>query len=414
MNFFSFAKRYLSHLYPLPFAKFHKEIIQAIESRHNKILILIPREHGKTTLLIGYVIYVLLTRKYRFILFVSSSQSQARRIASTVKIEFETNQNLIQDFGNLQGSVWQSEEITLINGARLIIVGMGTGIRGMNIQGQRPDLIILDDVETDKHHYSAVESERLKKIFYHAILNLGKNAKIIVIGTMGAKHGLLYELTTKNDWKIIKYSAIVNNKPLWPERWSLKDLERKRMEIGDVAFQREFMNELVETEQVFSPMEIDTIPPLNQVVGGIDFATGRGKDYNAFVIVGFDGKNYYVVNAIQGKNVQKFITQVKTLSQEYGVKQIYAEQNNFQSFIVQELARQGLNVIGITNTKPKHERILSLTAKVNTGVILFYSPTTLELRKQLVGYPYTQNDDLIDALEIAVRFINKPTLKLVW
>jgi len=414
MNFIKFAEKYLSHLYPLPFAKFHKEIIQAIESKDKKILILIPREHGKTTLLIGYTIYALLTRRFKFVLFISSSQSQARRLASTVKIELESNPKIIQDFGNLQGGVWQSEEITLINGTRLIMVGMGTGIRGMNIQGQRPDLIILDDVETDKHHYSAVESERLKKLFYHAILNLGKDAKIVVIGTMGAKHGLLYELTTKPDWKVIRYSAIVNGKPLWAERWSLRDLEKKRLEIGEIAFQREFMNELVETEQVFSPIETDTIPPLTQIVGGVDFATGKGKDYNAFVIVGTDNKNYYVLNAFQSKHIQKFISQVKALSQEYGVKQIYAEQNNFQTFIVQELARQGLNVVGITNTKPKHERILSLTSKINTGVILFHSPTTLELRKQLIGYPYTQNDDLIDALEIAVRFLDKPPIKLVW
>lgn len=414
-DFFAFAGEFLQHLYPLPFAKFHREIIKNIE-KGNRTVILIPREHGKTTLLLGYVIYSIIARKYRFILFISQSQTQARRLASTAKIEFETNPKIREKFGDMKGEIWQAEEMSFINGTRLIIAGIGTGIRGMNIQGKRPDLIILDDVETDKHHYSQVESEKLKNIFKNAILNLGKEAKIIVIGTMGARHGLLYELSESPHWKTIRYSAIENGKPLWPQKWSMRDLENKRLEIGEVAFMREFMNELATSEQVFQPQEVETVPPGEyEYYGGIDFATGRGKDYNAFVVIAKNKQgDIYVIEAYKTKRLDYFVSTVILKCKHYTISRIFAEKNNFQELVVKELAKAGIPVVGITNTKPKQERLMALSTVVNAGVIKFLSHKTFELLKEIYAYPYSQNDDLLDALEIAYTHSKKAIVKAVW
>lgn len=414
-DFFTFANQFLSHLYPLPFATFHKEIIKHIE-KQKRVVILIPREHGKTTLLLGYVIFSIITRKHRFILFISQSQSQARRIASTVKIEFENNPQIKETFGDITGSIWQAEEMSFINGTRLITIGITGGIRGINIQGQRPDFIILDDVETDRHHYSQVESEKLKAIFKNSILNLGKDAKVVVIGTMGARHGLLYELSQSTQWKVIKYSAIQNGKPLWKEKWSLSDLERKRLEIGEVAFMREFMNELSTTEQVFQPVELETLP-LGEYTyyAGLDFATGRGKDYNAFVIIARSkDDDVYVVYAYRTKRLDYLKSTVIQKAKEYRINKIYAEKNNFQELIVKDLAKEGIPITGIINTKPKPERLLALSTVINSGVIKFITNSTFELLKEIYSYPYSPNDDLIDALEMAYSNSKSTITRLVW
>lgn len=412
MRFEEFAKRYLQHLYPLPFADFHKDIIKFLEDPQEKrIVVLVPREHGKTTLLVGFTIYALISRLYRFILYISQSQEQARRIASTIKIELEVNPEILQDFGNLQGKEWTSDSIEIKNGCRLLIRGIGAGLRGLNVRGRRPDLIILDDVETDRHHYSAVESERLKRIFKNAVLNLGKDAKVIIIGTMGGRHGLLYELSQSQYWRVIHYRAIQNGAPLWATKWSLEDLEKKRIEIGDVAFMREFMNEIVDAETFFQPFETDTLPKTTIFTAGIDFATGRGADYNAIVVIGWLENNGYVVFSKQSKNPEVFINEVAELYRTYPFR-AFAENNNFQSLLVKKLAEKNIPVIPITTTKSKYERFLEIQSKINTGLIQIYY-RNLELLKQLKSYPYTQNDDLLDALYFAVANKNKITA-LVW
>lgn len=411
--FEEFVRRYLSHLYPLPFADFHKEIIELLENYQEKrIVILVPREHGKTTLLVGFAIYALLSRLYRFILYISQSQEQARRIASTVKIELEVNPDLIKDFGNLQGKEWTSDSIEIKNGCRLLMRGIGAGLRGLNIRGRRPDLIILDDVETDRHHYSAVESERLKRIFKNAVLNLGKDAKVVVVGTMGGKHGLLYELSqSKEYWRVIHYQAIKDGEPLWREKWSLEDLERKRLEIGDVAFTREFMNEIVDTETIFQPVETNATPKTTVYTAGIDFGTGRGADYNAIVVVGWIENNGFVVYSKQAKNPETFINEVVEIYQTYPFR-AFVESNNFQFLLTKKLAEKNIPVIPITTTKSKYERFLEIQPKINTGLIQIHYKN-FDLLKQLKTYPYTQNDDLLDALYFAITYKN-PVPSIVW
>lgn len=413
MNFQRFTKTYLSHLYPLSFAPFHLEIINLLQNpAERRIVILVPREHGKTTLLVGFVIYALLSRLYHLILYISQSQEQARRLASTVKLELELNPQILENFGDVRGADWTTDSIEIRNGCRLLMRGIGAGLRGLNIRGKRPDLIILDDVETDKHHYSALESERLKRIFKNAILNLGKDAKIVVVGTMGGKHGLLYELSQSPYWKIVHYKAIENNQPLWPEKWSLKDLEQKRLEIGDVAFSREFLNEIVETETLFKPIEVEELPVFERFTAGIDFATGKGADYNALVVVGWlDDNKGIVIYSKQVKNPDVFIQEVVNQYQNYNFT-AFAETNNFQSLLVERLAKEGVAVHPITTTKSKYERFLEMSPKINTGLIKVHS-RNIDLLKQLQTYPYVKNDDLLDALYFAISY-RKPIIKLVW
>lgn len=413
MNFQQFSKVYLSHLYPLPFASFHLEIIELLQSaEERRIVILVPREHGKTTLLVGFVIYALLSRLYHLILYISQSQEQARRLASTIKLELELNPKILEDFGDIRGGDWTVDSLEVKNGCRLLMRGVGAGLRGLNIRGKRPDLIILDDVETDKHHYSALESERLKRIFKNAILNLGKDAKIVVVGTMGGKHGLLYELSQYPFWKVIHYKAVENNKPLWPEKWSLQDLERKRMEIGDIAFSREFLNEIVETETLFKPIEVEELPIFSNFTAGLDFATGKGTDYNAIVIIGWiNNSKGIVIYSKQVKNPDIFIQEVINQYKTYKFT-AFAESNNFQSLLVERLAKEGVAVQPITTTRSKYERFLEMSTKINTGLIKMHS-RNFDLLKQLQTYPFVKNDDLLDALYFAISY-KKPELKILW
>lgn len=412
MRFNQFAEKFLSHLYPLPFANFHFEILSLLEDpNERRIVILVPREHGKTTLLVGFVVWAMLTKRYHLILYLSQSQEQARNIATTIKLEFEQNLQILETYGNLAGSEWKSDNIELINGVRLIIRGITAGLRGLNIRGKRPDLIILDDVETDRHHYSAVESGKLKRIFYNSIMNLGKNAKIVVIGTMGGKHGLLYELSQKSDWKVIHYRAIENGKPLWETKWSIEDLERKRLEIGEIAFTREFLNEVVEQETIFKPVEFSEFPKFEYFTAGIDFATGKGQDWNAIVIVGWQGEYGYVVKSYRNKNPEVFIENVREIWNEFGFY-AFAEANNFQTLLVQRLASLGIRVQPIKTTRGKYERFLEIQGKINSGLIRFH-PSNHALLEEVRTYPFCKNDDLLDALYFAIQ--NKPsTVKLIW
>jgi hypothetical protein len=64
-------------------------------------------------------------------------------------------------------------------------------------RGERPDLVILDDIESEEHANSKSLRDKLKKWFYRVVMGLSQNAKIFVIGTILHYDSLLNELITK-------------------------------------------------------------------------------------------------------------------------------------------------------------------------------------------------------------------------
>ncbi len=181
---------YLSEHITYPLAKFHYDFFKIAENI--KILfavILAFRGSGKSTIFsLCYPIWAITGKqKKRFVLIITQTQQQAKKIMDNIKREMETNEVLKADIGPFieDSNEWAATSIVLPKyDARIMTVSAEQGIRGIRHGSYRPDLILLDDVEDLQNVKTQEGRDKLFDWFTGSIRPLGDiNTKTLVIGT---------------------------------------------------------------------------------------------------------------------------------------------------------------------------------------------------------------------------------------
>lgn len=426
-DFVYFCQQYLPHIFRKPFAEFQLEIIHYLQDPSMKrVVVAAPREHGKTSLVfLGYVLWSALYGVHKYILVIASSEEQAKEQLFNIKLEIENNHKILEDFGDLKTDIWSSNRLQLRSGTYIVARGAGSSIRGLVKRGQRPDLIILDDIEKDIHKESASLRKKLKEWFFKAVMGISKDAKVFVIGTILHYDSLLNELIQKGKelgWFAKKYQAIENGKPLHPHLWSLEELERKRREIGSVAFASEYMNEPISAEEKIFKEEwfsyYDEEPEIAKldIAVGVDPATGKAHgDYTAVVVVGKDkrtGAMYTLYTLNKHTSPTELIEVLVDIQKQFQPRIIVFEEVAFQEvykkYILQEASRRNIHlpIKGIKPKGAKEIRAQKIAPLIENGLLKFKREHR-ELVKQLQEFPLSAHDDLVDALVYAVEGLEK-------
>ena len=221
--------------------EFHKEIWAVMTDQLlQRILLAIPRDHAKTTLAKLAVVWYYLFTAHRFCVYLSNTNSIAKNACKDI-IGFLKSDNFTAVFGRVvftkesdTDSLWQFD-LPMGNGRTkkciLRAVGAGQQMRGINIDNQRPDIAVVDDVEDNENTDSPFLQKKLDRwVFGPFIKALARQKKIIWLGNMLQKTSLLARLSANPKWNPFVFGAIVKNavdgslRSLWPERWPLAEL----------------------------------------------------------------------------------------------------------------------------------------------------------------------------------------------
>ena len=140
----------------------------------------------------------------------------------------------------------------------------------------------------------------------------------------------------------------------------------------------------------------------------VDLAIGRRQTahYTAIVALSYHPyeRLYQVDAAAQGRwSFAQQAERIKQLSEWYAPRVVLVESNQYQRALAEHLATQGVRVRAITARERKEERIAALIPLYELGLIT-HAKRFGELEAQLLGYPDSEYDDLIDALAHAVRY----------
>jgi predicted phage terminase large subunit-like protein len=196
-----------------------------------KLAVAAPRGYAKSTLLSFVLPLWCATMQYKeFILLISETVGQAEDFLDDVKTELLTNDRLREDFPEACGKGeyrWRNDDIVLRNGTRIYALGCGGKTRGRKHRSKRPDLILLDDVESR----DSVESETTRDKLWHQWLNkevikagrIDGSTDTIVLGTILHEDSLLSKLLDRNqapDWQRKRFKAVLrfaDRQDLWEE-----------------------------------------------------------------------------------------------------------------------------------------------------------------------------------------------------
>lgn len=131
------------------FASFHRDFFALAELKNQFVLLAAFRESAKDTLLGKIdVIHKIVFKTVWFIPIVAFSLEHAATKVAPLKIEFENNERLKGDFGDLCGTIeWEYGSFITKEGIKVKAYGRDQSLRGQENFGHRPDWIMLNDVE---------------------------------------------------------------------------------------------------------------------------------------------------------------------------------------------------------------------------------------------------------------------------
>jgi len=204
-SFRRYCETYFPEKFRLEWSQDHLHAIQRIEDavlRGGLFALAMPRGSGKTTLCEAAVLWATSYGHRVFVVLIGADKDVAQDSLETMKAELETNALLAADFAEicfpiqrLAGIVnrgkgqtyhgrrtriqWTDGEIRLptiagspASGARILVRGITGRIRGLKRGDDRPDLVIIDDPQTDESAHSPLQCTRRLETLMGAVLGL--------------------------------------------------------------------------------------------------------------------------------------------------------------------------------------------------------------------------------------------------
>lgn len=215
----------------------------------------LPRGFGKTLVLKLYIGWLILFTDRRFILIVCNTATLAENFLADVQ-DFLCESNILRLFGDWRLATekdTQSLKKFTFRGRPVTIaaLGAGTSLRGLNIKYERPDVIIMDDMQSKEQAASEVESKALMSWMAGTLLKAGNKQRClnIFVGNMYPYEGaIIKKLKGSGSWLSFIFGAILEDgESIWPELRSVDDIlaelaHDESLDCADIFFS-EVMND---------------------------------------------------------------------------------------------------------------------------------------------------------------------------
>lgn len=395
-----------------------------------------PREVGKSTWF--FLILPLWGAAYGYVRFAAAFADAARQAEShstTLKIELSGNALLALDFPSLCRSKYHTDfkraiadsrqELRQENGFIFTARGIESDVLGMKKGNLRPDLIILDDIESGEEKYSAYQAAQRLKTVQDVILPLNSFARSLFVGTVTMEGSIMHQIVKHHldideaEWvkdenlRTHYYPAIVtdddgNESSIWEEKWPLSELDKIR---HTRAFHKNFLNlPLSSSDAYWSPedIKIKQAPDHVATVLSIDPAvtTKTTSDYTAMAVVGKHEGAVYVRHAERGRWSPSQIREkvLMILDRFPQITLILVETNQGGEFWRELLKDAPCRVKTIHQTVKKEIRAERVLYQYQKDLV-FHEKQINQLETEMLAFPHGINDDLVDAVVTGVAHL---------
>lgn len=257
-------------------AWFHRKFAEAmIDNTVISYMLEIYRSGAKSVHAdMGVPLFLMFTGRMRYMLLIGETQPKAQKLLSACQAQLQYNKRLINDYGaRFQTGDWSAGEFLTTDGIRFMALSFGQDPRGVREEDQRPDYIVVDDVDSRRH----VNNDRLMregvewifedlmgcfdemdgavKRFVYANNNFHKNS---ITNRLKTQFKVLCDKLRaageKPTYQILHVPAVkdLNTfEPNWPEKTSSEYWRKKFHSMPSRSFMREYMHIHVEEGALF-------------------------------------------------------------------------------------------------------------------------------------------------------------------
>ena len=449
-----FCLVYFPHYFGLEPADFHEEMMADLSDHKIRFLLMIGfRGCAKSTLAsMAFVIWCAVEHPdlYPFIIPIADTSMQAAISIANIKRELEQNELLKADYGRTafdrmgnpyqtfatDDEDWQAKNMLLYTGVRILARSRGQKIRGLRHGPHRPKLVVADDIEATEWVKEKKNRDVTDRWMRGEVMPSIDEAtgRLVVIGNWLHEDALLGRLKKTGRFLVREYPLInemghVTWAAKYPTDQSIWD---KMVEMGDVAWMREMLLQIVSEEgQEVRPEDIhyyDEEPGrMTGLIGhGVDLAISSKASADDTAEV--EGRVAYVAEKtkiyISQYPTMKKMTFHETMNHMQAVSKgkrgahiFFVEDVAYQKAAIQEMERCMLAVTPMHPVADKRSRLRVAARYIKNGTVLFPRTGCERLIQQLLNFGNEAHDDGVDALVYLILGLIEQGLdiaKIVW
>ena len=307
---------------------------------------------------------------------------------------------------------------------------------GGTVTGKGADLLIIDDPHSEQEAALASADPSVFDKVYEWYTSgprqrLQSGGSIIIVMTRWSKRDLVGKIQKAaidrdgDEWEVVEFPAILpSGNPLWPEFWSLSELEALRTELPLAKWQAQYQQQPTSEEGAiikrdwWKIWEPDRPPTCEFIIQSWDtaFTKNERSDYSACTTWGVfhldenpDDVHIILLDAFKKRmEFPELKEQAYRSYQEYEPDAFIIEAKASGAPLIYELRKMGIPVQEFTPTRgnDKISRINSVSDLFASGKV--WAPATRwaeEVMEEMASFPNSDHDDLVDSsTQALIRF----------
>lgn len=394
----------------------------------SQLVLGLPRGFGKSTVVKLFITYCILFTKKKFILVVAANAKLAENIIADVidmleepnvrtvfgdwNIGIETNTQSLKKFG------FRGRNITLA------AVGSETSVRGLNLKNDRPDVMVMDDVQTRENADSAVQADSLERWIIGTLMKAKSpfGCMFLFIGNMyPTKHSILRKLKTNAKWtKFIAGGILSDGTSLWEELQPIDQLMNEfetdlAMGHPEIFYSEVLNDENASSNNLIELSKIPTYPVVEGDLSGGNFIIidpANDKVNSDAVSIGYieiyDARPI-LMEVEEGRfSPGDTIKKAFTLALKHNCRLIVIEANAYQysllywfTFISEQLGISGIHCEPIySGALSKNSRILTMFKELLAGEIYIAPNARTASHLQIMQFNPLRRDNTDGILDL--------------
>lgn len=300
------------------------DTMESVATSAGKYQIMMSRGFGKTTYVTALAVYMAVKGVYSFVEIIGSTDDKAKDIFKTMMCVFdgeafredfpalaipfkEADGNSIRmarlTYGGEKVRMEQTADHCILptipgevwSGAKFVIRGItARNLRGLNIKGDRPDFIILDDVQTDAMAKNPQQIRDTLKTINQTIRGQfahHKSGTMIMTATPILTGDLTEQIKDDPAWVTKVYpmmTAMPTNQAAWDEYAKVKRAETAALALGQKpeqtanAYYKKHRKELDEGAVPFSPHIYNHAQEISAVQHAMNIIYGSNDGEDVF------------------------------------------------------------------------------------------------------------------------------------
>lgn len=416
-----------------------------------RIAIGLPRGFGKTIVLKLFVLWLIFFTDRRFILVVCNTATLAENFIADVSDTLSSS-NIIRVFGDWRFSQEKDTQPLKkfsFRGRSIILAALGSGssLRGLNLKYERPDVIIMDDIQSKEQAKSPAEATAVLEWMLGTLLKANNKTRClsVFLGNMYPYEGtILKKLRVNSQWISFICGAILEDgESLWPELRSVEDILEELAHDEEMGHPEIFFSEVMNDDAAGSKAGVDYSKintwyedpqrPMEPDAGFVIIDPSAGKKKSDDVAIGaclcFSGEP--VLRELKSGRftpLQQCDESIK-LAAKYGITAIVVEDVAYQATLLFWMTRR-LTELGLANSirvlpiNPGGEQKVSrikdmlkqLTAQVQGARVWVHKAVRSVVVHQITYFdpmrPNTNKDDILDIMAYMYKVIKLYPFKI--